>query len=75
MHTLFADMKSWINSTFHGVSKTWLPAYVQEFTYRLNRRAKNHDGVLRQFLLRRMVKGAWRSWAVRDGEMEQRRAA
>ena len=24
---------------------------------------------------RRMVKGAWRSWAVRDGEMEQRRAA
>lgn len=75
VHTLFANMKTWINGTFHGVSKTWLPAYVQEFTYRLNRRAQNHDGALWQFLLRRMVKGAWRSWAVRDGEMEPRRAA
>jgi hypothetical protein len=57
VHTLFANMKTWINGTFHGVSKTWLPAYVQEFAYRLNRRSQSHDGVLWQFLLRRMGEG------------------
>ena len=52
VHTLFANMKTWINGTLHGVSKTWLPAYVQAFAYRLNRRSQSHDGVLWQFLLR-----------------------
>lgn len=75
VHTLFANMKAWINGTFHGVSKTWLPKYVQEFTYRLNRRRRIHRGELWMFVLRRMMRGAWRSWAVRDEEMERRRTA
>lgn len=75
VHTLFANMKVWINGTFHGVSKTWLPAYVQEFTYRLNRRAHIHAGGLWQFVLRRLVRGDWCAWSVRDAEMESRRAA
>jgi hypothetical protein len=75
VHTLFANMKVWINGTFHGVSKTWLPAYVQEFAYRLNRRAHNHSGQLWSFVLRRVVRGTWRTWNVRDAEMESRRAA
>jgi hypothetical protein len=57
VHTLFANMKTWINGTLHGVNKTWLPAYVQAFAYRLNRRSQSHDGVLWQFLLRRMGEG------------------
>ena len=75
VHTLFANMKSWINGTFHGISKTWLPAYVQEFVYRLNRRGQAHEGALWQFVLRRMVNGNWRSWATRNAEMAPRRAA
>lgn len=75
VHTLFANMKAWINGTFHGVSKTWLPKYVQEFTYRLNRRQQVKRGDLWTFVLRRLLRGKWRSWAARDAEMEPRRAA
>jgi transposase-like protein len=75
VHTLFANMKAWINGTFHGVSKTWLPAYVKEFAYRLNRRHRIHEGELWTFALRRLVRGSWRTWAARDAEMEPRRAA
>lgn len=75
VHTLFANMKAWISGTFHGVSKTWLPAYVQEFTYRLNRRHSIEEGDLWQFALRRLMRSSWRSWATRNAEMEPRRAA
>ena len=75
VHTLFANMKTWINGTLHGVSKTWLPAYVQEFAYRLNRRSQSHDGVLWQFLLRCMVKGTWRAWAIRARRPPRRQGA
>lgn len=75
VHTLFANMKTWINGTFHGVSKTWPPAYVKEFVYRLNRRRQAQKGALWQFLLRRVLCAKWRAWDVRDAEMESRRRA
>jgi hypothetical protein len=75
VHTLFSNMKAWINGTFHGVSRTWLPAYVQEFQYRLNRRAHVDAGGLWRFVLRRAIRGTWRAWSVRHAEMEPRRAA
>lgn len=75
VHTLFANMKVWINGTFHGVSKTWLPAYVQEFAYRLNRRAHIAAGDLWGFAIRRLVRGAWKPWALRHEAMADRRRA
>jgi transposase-like protein len=75
VHTLFANLKAWIGDTFHGVSATWLPAYIAEFTYRFNRRAHTHSGSLWRFMLRRLVQGAWRPWGERHAEYEDRRAA
>jgi len=33
-----ANLKTWIDGTFHGVIKKHLPAYLNEFTFRFNRR-------------------------------------
>jgi len=33
-----ANLKTWINGTFHGVRKQHLQAYLDEFTFRFNRR-------------------------------------
>lgn len=38
IHTAFANLKSWINGTHHGVSDQHLQAYLNEFTFRFNRR-------------------------------------
>lgn len=75
VHTLFANMKTWINGTFHGVGKTWLPAYVQEFTYRLNRRAQVGEGNLWSYVLRRLMRGGWIPWDERNKAVEPRRRA
>ena len=37
-HLVFADLKSWLISTHHGVSPRYLQAYLDEFTFRFNRR-------------------------------------
>jgi transposase-like protein len=37
-HVLFSNLKSWLRGTFHGVSKKHMPRYLDEFTFRLNRR-------------------------------------
>jgi hypothetical protein len=57
VHTLFANLQVWIAGTFHGVSKKWLPRYVQEFNYRLNRRYL--EGTLWNYVLRRAVRKPW----------------
>lgn len=75
VHTVFANLKAWVNGTFHGVSAIWLPAYIAEYTYRFNRRTYTHDGDLWRFLLRRLTRGAWRPWAERNADYETRRAA
>ena len=36
--TVTANLKTWLDGTFHGVSKPHLQAYLDEFTFRFNRR-------------------------------------
>ena len=38
VHLQFSNLKSWLNGTFHGVSRKHLPAYLTEWNYRFNRR-------------------------------------
>lgn len=38
IHLVFSNLKSWINGTHHGVSQQHLQAYLNEFTFRFNRR-------------------------------------
>jgi len=37
-HLVFANLKTWINGIHHGVSAKHLQAYLNEFTFRFNRR-------------------------------------
>jgi len=38
IHKTFGNLKTWIEGTHHGVSKKHMPAYVNEFVFRHNRR-------------------------------------
>jgi len=38
IHLIFSNLKSWIQGTHHGVSQQHLQAYLNEFTFRFNRR-------------------------------------
>lgn len=38
VHRLFGNLKTWLRGTHHGVSHQHLQAYLDEFTYRFNRR-------------------------------------
>lgn len=40
VHLLFSNLKTWLAGTFHGVTQKYLPGYLCEFEYRVNRR---HD--------------------------------
>ena len=61
IHTVFSNLKTWLRGTFHGVSAKHLPRYLQEFTYRFDRRAREAE--LFHFVLRRAVRGAPLSYA------------
>ena len=37
-HLVFANLKTWLAGTHHGVSARHLQAYLNEFTFRFNRR-------------------------------------
>ena len=37
-HLIFSNLKAWIKGTFHGVSEKHLQAYLNEYTFRFNRR-------------------------------------
>ena len=39
-HAVFANLKSWLRGTFHGVSRKHLPRYLDEFVYRFNERGR-----------------------------------
>lgn len=43
IHTVFGDLKTWINGCYHGVRQRYLPAYLGELTYRFNRRGDIPD--------------------------------
>lgn len=38
IHRVFGNLKTWLLGTHHGVSKQHLQAYLNEYTYRFNRR-------------------------------------
>lgn len=38
VHLVFASLKTWLNGVHHGVSPKHLQAYLNEFTFRFNRR-------------------------------------
>ena len=38
IHLIFSNLKTWLNGIHHGVSAKHLQAYLNEFTFRFNRR-------------------------------------
>jgi hypothetical protein len=38
VHLVFSNLKSWLRGCHHGVSPQHLQAYLNEFTFRFNRR-------------------------------------
>jgi len=38
IHLVFSNLKTWLNGIHHGVSAKRLQAYLNEFTFRFNRR-------------------------------------
>ncbi|MDD2746343.1 MAG: transposase [Acidithiobacillus ferrooxidans] len=38
IHIAFSNLKTWLMGTHHGVGKQRLPAYLDEFVFRFNRR-------------------------------------
>lgn len=39
-HVIFSNLKSWLRGTFHGVSRAYLPRYLEEFSFRYNHRTR-----------------------------------
>jgi len=56
VHTMASNLKTWLRGTFHGVSPKHLPRYLDEFSYRFDRRWR--EGELFAFVLRRVARGA-----------------
>src|SRR5208283_2579011 len=43
IHKVFSNLKTWLRGTFHGVSPKHLPRYLQEFSCRFDRRARESE--------------------------------
>jgi transposase-like protein len=54
-HTVFGNLKTGLRGTFHAVSPKHLQRYLDEFSYRLDRRWR--EGELFGFVLRRVARG------------------
>jgi transposase-like protein len=55
VHTVASNLKTWLRGTFHGVTPKHLPRYLDEFSYRFDRRW--HEDELFAFVLRRVARG------------------
>ena len=55
VHRVFGNLKTWLRGTFHGVSRKHLQHYLDEFTYRFDRRWR--EGELFGFVLCRAARG------------------
>ena len=53
-HVTFGNLKSWLRGTFHGVGHKHLQRYLDEFTYRFDRRSE--DDQLGGFVLQRAAR-------------------
>ena len=38
IHRVFSNLKTWLAGTHHGVDPAYLPAYLDEYVFRFNRR-------------------------------------
>lgn len=47
IHRVFANFKTWALGVYHGLRRAHLQAYLDEFTFRFNRRANRHAGFAR----------------------------
>lgn len=56
VHLQFNNLKSWVKGTFHGVSKKYMPFYLDEWIYRFNRRSLISN--LFQYVIRRVARSA-----------------
>ncbi len=54
-HMIFSNLKAWLVGTFRGVTKKHMPRYLDEFTYRFNRRWREDE--LFGFVLARAARG------------------
>ncbi len=55
VHTVASNLKTWLRGTFHGVSPEHLPRYLDEFSYRFDRRWREEE--LFAFVVRRVARG------------------
>jgi len=55
VHTVAGNLKTWLRGIFHGVSPKHLPRYLDEFSYRFDRRWREKE--LFGFVLRRVAHG------------------
>lgn len=69
IHIVFSNLKTWLQGTHHGVSPRHLPAYLNEFVFRFNRRFypfSTFNAVLGIGMVvkspeyRKLYSGAWR---------------
>jgi len=56
LHAIIMNLKGWVRGIHHHISKFHLKKYLDEFSFRFNRR--NFIGGMHQFILTRMVKSA-----------------
>ena len=54
-HSVFGNLKTWLRGTFHGVSPKHLQCYLDEYSYRFDRRWRERE--LFGFVLRRVARG------------------
>jgi transposase-like protein len=52
-HAVFSNLKSWLRGTYHGVSRKYLPRYLDEFAFRFNNR--DREDAIGGEILRRML--------------------
>lgn len=43
LHTIFGNAKAFVSGTFHGLGRTYMQSYLDEYCYRFNRRYMGRD--------------------------------
>jgi DNA-directed RNA polymerase subunit RPC12/RpoP/transposase-like protein len=56
VHRVIGNLKTWLRGTHHGVSPAYLPGYLDEFTFRYNRRRYREHAFLTLLILATKIK-------------------
>jgi transposase-like protein/DNA-directed RNA polymerase subunit RPC12/RpoP len=56
VHRVIGNLKTWLLGTHHGVSPAYLPGYLDEFTFRYNRRRYREHAFLTLLILATKIK-------------------